>query len=323
METRRLGSLEVSLVGIGTNNFGLAGHLGPKVSAVEIDQARASAIIGAALDAGVTFIDTAEEYGYGQSEEMIGVALGGRRDEAVIATKCNSATSPTPGTGAGVERIVRSAEDSLRRLGTDRIDLFQLHFPDPATPIDETLEAFSRLKEQGKVLEVGCCNFSGAQLDESFDAAARGGWAPFASAQNGYSLLSRRIEDDLVPALRRHGVGLIPYWPLAGGLLTGKYRRGEVPATGTRMSGQPEDQQQRLLSDRNFDRVEPLTAVATERGHTLLELSMSWLAAQDTVASIIVGATSPAQVTANAEAAGWRLDADDLAAVDRALGRPA
>jgi aryl-alcohol dehydrogenase-like predicted oxidoreductase len=321
METRRLGSLDVSLVGIGTNNFGLAGHLGPKVSAVEIDQARATSIIRAALDAGVTFIDTAEEYGYGQSEELIGVALGARRDEAVIATKCNSVTSPTPGTGAGVERIMRSAEDSLRRLGTDRIDLFQLHFPDPNTPIDETLEAFSRLKEQGKVLEVGCCNFSGEQLDESFAAAERGGWSPFASAQNGYSLLSRRIEGDLVPALRRHGVGLIPYWPLAGGLLTGKYRRGEAPAEGTRMSGQSGDQQQRLLSDRNFDRVEPLTAVATERGHTLLELAMSWLGAQDTVASIIVGATSSEQVQANAVAADWQLTADDLAAIDLALAR--
>jgi aryl-alcohol dehydrogenase-like predicted oxidoreductase len=321
METRRLGGLDVSVVGIGTNNFGLAGHLGPKVSAVEIDQPRATSIIRAALDAGVTFIDTAEEYGYGQSEELIGVALGSRRDEAVIATKCNSVTSPTPGTGAGIERIIRSAEDSLRRLGTDRIDLFQLHFPDPQTPIDETLEAFSRLKDQGKVLEVGCCNFTGAQLDESFSAAERGGWAPFVAAQNGYSLLSRRIEDELVPTLRRRGVGLIPYWPLAGGLLTGKYRRGEAPAEGTRMSGQPDAQRDRLLSDRNFDRVEPLAALAAERDHSLLELAMSWLAAQDTVASIIVGATSPDQVEANARAADWVLSADDLAAVDRALGR--
>jgi aryl-alcohol dehydrogenase-like predicted oxidoreductase len=319
METRKLGSLDVSVVGIGTNNFGLSGHLGPKVSAVEIDQPRATSIIRAALDAGVTFIDTAEEYGYGQSEELIGVALGSRRDEAVIATKCNSATSPTPGTGAGIERIMRSAADSLRRLGTDRIDLFQLHFPDAETPIAETLEAFDRLKQQGKVLEVGCCNFSGDQLDESFQSADLGGWAHFVSAQNGYSLLSRRIEGDLVPALRRRGVGLIPYWPLAGGLLTGKYQRGEAPAEGTRMSGQSEDQQQRLLSDRNFDRVEALTAVAAERGHTLLELAMSWLAAQDTVASIIVGATRPDQVEANARAASWALTPDDLAAVDAAL----
>jgi aryl-alcohol dehydrogenase-like predicted oxidoreductase len=316
VERRRLGSLEVSLVGLGANNFGLPDSGGPKVSAVVCDQERTTTIVRAALDAGVNFIDTAEEYGLGQSEEFIGVALGSRRDEAVIATKCNSHTSPTPGRGAGRDRIVRSVEDSLRRLGTDRIDLLQLHFPDADTPIEETLAAFDELVRSGKVLEVGCCNFTGEMLDEAADVAAVGELRPLVSAQNQYSLLSRRAEADVVPAAERHGMGLLPYWPLAGGLLTGKYRRGEAPEAGTRMSGQSDADRARLLDDRRFDRIEPLQALAEERGHTLLELAMSWLAAHDVVRSIIAGATSPAQVASNARAAEWKLTADDLAAVD-------
>ena len=317
MRTRTLGSLQVSVVGLGSNNFGLPEERGgPRVTGTACDQARTTSIVRAALDAGITFIDTAEEYALGQSEEFIGVALASRRDEAVIATKCCSGQSPDPGTGAGADRIVRCAEASLRRLGTDRIDLFQLHFPHPETPIEETLEGFDRLVRSGKVREVGCSNFSAAQVDEAAAASERLGLVQFGSAQNQYSLLSRRAEAELFPALVRHGLGFIPYWPLAGGLLTGKYRRGDEPAPGTRMSSQPADQQARLLSERNFARVEAYESFARERGHTLLELAISFLAAQPVVSSIIVGATSPAQVAANAEASDWLLTTEDLAALD-------
>ncbi|MCU1374168.1 MAG: aldo/keto reductase, partial [Actinomycetia bacterium] len=189
MEHRALGALQVSVIGLGTNNFGLPTAGLPPVGAVVCDQARTTAIVRAALDAGVTFIDTAEEYALGEAESFIGAALGARRDEAVLATKFGSHHSPTPGHGAGAERVVRSVEGSLRRLGTDRIDLLQLHFPDPTTPVDETLEAMDRLVTDGKVREVGCCNFTSPLLDEAADAAAAAGLRPFASAQNPYSIL--------------------------------------------------------------------------------------------------------------------------------------
>jgi aryl-alcohol dehydrogenase-like predicted oxidoreductase len=306
----------VSLLGLGGNNFGLPDSGGPKVSSVVCDQDRTTTIVRAALDAGITFIDTAEEYGFGQSEEYIGKALGSRRDEVVIATKCNSLMSPTPGTGAGAERIVRSVEGSLRRLNTDRIDLLQLHFPDPDTPIGETLEGFDRVIRDGKVLQIGCSNFSAGQIDEAASAAAAGGFTPFASTQEHYNVLNRRVEAEVIPALHRHGMGLVPYWPLSGGVLTGKYRRGEVPDEGSRMSGQSPAELAKILSDRRFDRVEALDRFARHRGHTLLELALSWLAAQDTVTSIIVGSTNPDQIAKNVSALDWQLSTDDLTALD-------
>ena len=316
MRSRSLGSLDVSLLGLGGNNFGFPRDGAPKVSAVVCDQDRTTLIVRSALDAGITFFDTAEEYGLGQSEEFIGRALGVRRDEVVIATKCNSPASPTEGTGAGADRIVRSVEGSLRRLNTDRIDLLQLHFPDPSTPIEETLEGFDRVVRAGKVIQIGCSNFSAGQLDDAAASASAAGYESFVSAQEQYNLLNRRVETSIVPTLRKHGMCLIPYWPLSGGLLSGKYRRGETPAKGSRMSAQPPEELGKILSDRRFDKVEALAAFAQDRGHTLLELALSWLASQDLVASIIVGATTPEQIASNVSAMTWELTKDELEDLD-------
>jgi aryl-alcohol dehydrogenase-like predicted oxidoreductase len=192
----------------------------------------------------------------------------------------------------------------------------QIHFPDPATPIDETLEGFDRVIRDGKVLEIGCCNFSASETEEAALSAARGGHAPFVSAQVQYNLLNRKAEEELIPTLRRHHMALIPYWPLSGGVLTGKYRRGETPAEGSRMSGQSPEQLARILSDRRLDMVESLEQFARDRDHTLTELALSWLAAQDTVATIIAGSTRPEQIAENVRAVNWELTGDDLAALD-------
>ena len=279
METRRIASLEVSVVGLGCNNFG--GRL---------DRQGARSVVAAALDAGVNFFDTADMYGDTRSEELLGEALGARRDQAIVATKFGWRIDDQRH-GAKPAYVRRAVEDSLRRLGTDRIDLYQLHVPDPETPIEQTLAALDELVRGGKVREIGCSNFSAAQLREA-QAAVRPGAACFVSVQNEYSLLQREPERDVLPECERQGLAFLPFFPLASGLLTGKYKRGgEVPAD-TRFAKAP-GLRDRYATPRNEDIVEKLQAFAQARGHTLLELALSWLAARPNVASVIAGATRP------------------------------
>ncbi|HEU0079818.1 MAG TPA: aldo/keto reductase, partial [Longimicrobiaceae bacterium] len=286
--------------GVGCNNFG-----------TRIDEAATRSVVGAALDAGIQFFDTADVYGRGLSEEYLGRALGSRRGEVVIATKFGS-TMDEQRRGARPEYVRRAAEDSLRRLGTDYIDLYQLHRPDPEVPIADTLGALDELVRAGKVREIGCSNFSGELLREA-ESAARGG-ARFVSVQNEYSLLHREPEADVLPECERLGLAFLPYFPLASGLLTGKYRRGEAAPRGTRIT--EGGWRSNVLTDENLERVEGLIGFAEGRGRTLLELAFSWLLARPAVASVIAGATSAAQVRGNAAAAGWELTGEELAAVD-------
>ncbi len=306
---RKLGSLEVSLVGLGCNNFGM-----------RIDEERSAAVVHAALDAGINFFDTADVYGRTRSEQYLGRALGGRRDDVIVATKFVAPVDDDPShAGAGARWVAEAVEGSLRRLGTDRIDLYQQHGPDPNVPIEETLTALDRLVRDGKVREIGNSNFSGAQIDEAESVSQREGLARFVSAQNHFNLLHRDPLQDVVPACVRHGLGVLPYFPLASGLLTGKYRRGEPAPEGTRLSQLPEERASRVMSERNFDLVERLRAFADERGHTILELAFAWLAAQPAMSSIIAGATTPAQVAANVAAVDWRLSDADLVEIDEHL----
>jgi aryl-alcohol dehydrogenase-like predicted oxidoreductase len=309
VEQRRLGPLSVSLVGLGCNNFG-----------TRIDERRTAEVVHAALEAGITTFDTADIYGRGRSEELLGRALRGRRDEAVIATKY---AKPMDGSGdrqgASARWIGTAVEDSLRRLGTDRIDLYQQHEPDPGVPVEETLRALDDLIRSGKVLAIGHSNFSAGQIDQAAEVAASLGLRPFVSAQNELSLVRREALDDVVPACVRHGIGMLPYFPLADGLLTGKYRRGEAPPEGTRLAGVSPERRAQALSDERFDAVERLDAFAVERGHTLLELAFAWLAGLPAMASVIAGATSAAQVRANVAAVTWSLSDADRVTVDGLL----
>ena len=306
METRKLGSLEVTLVGLGCNNFGM-----------RIDEDRSAAVVHAALDAGINLFDTADVYGGTRSEQYLGRALGSRRDEAVVATKFVAPIDDDPShAGAGARWVAEAVEGSLRRLGTDRIDLYQQHGPDPNVPIEETLEALDKLVRAGKVREIGNSNFSGEQIDDAQAVSERNGFARFVSAQNHFNVVHRDPLRDVVPACVRDGLGILPYFPLASGLLTGKYRRGELPPEGTRLSQLPEDRAARVMSDGNFDEVDRLTAFAAERDHTILELAFAWLAAQPAMTSVIAGATKPEQVAANVSAVEWKLSDDDLAQLD-------
>jgi aryl-alcohol dehydrogenase-like predicted oxidoreductase len=307
METRKLGSLEVSLVGLGCNNFG-----------GRIDAAATQAVVDAAIDAGITLFDTADVYGGGgKSEELLGRALGARRDQVIVATKFGMPMGE--GKAGGAPDYVRAACDaSLARLGTDRIDLYQIHAPDQAVPIADTLGALHELVVAGKVREIGCSNFTPEQMDEATQAADAAGSAHFVSVQNELSLL-RGDAGALSEAAARNNLGILPYFPLASGMLTGKYRRGEAPPEGTRLASMPEERRARALSDKAFDRVERLEAFATSKGHTLLELAMSWLAGLPNMASVIAGATKPEQARANAESVAWRLTADERAEVDALL----
>jgi aryl-alcohol dehydrogenase-like predicted oxidoreductase len=307
MHTRPIGSLAVSVVGVGCNNFGRS-----------VDEAGTARVVRAALDAGVTLFDTADIYGGTQSEVLLGRALGERRREAVVATKFGMRVDDAR-RGAHPDYVRRACEDSLRRLGTDVIDLYQLHEPDPSVPIADTLGALDRLVTEGKVREVGCSNFSVAQLREAAAVRTR---AHFVSVQNEYSLLQRAPEHDGVLAeCARAGLAFLPYFPLADGLLTGKYRRGRPLPEGARLSAGTGRAAERL-ADANLARVERLAAVAEARGHSLLELAVAWLLARPAVASVIAGATRPEQVVANAAAAAWQLGPDDLAAVDAAHAGP-
>jgi aryl-alcohol dehydrogenase-like predicted oxidoreductase len=306
METRRIGSLEVSLVGLGCNNFG--GRL---------DAAQSTAVIHAALDAGVTLLDTADVYGGTRSEEIIGDALLGRREGVVLATKFGMPLSEGGG-GAKPAYLRKAVENSLRRLKTDRIDLYQLHRPDPETPVGETLAALDDLVRAGKVREIGCSNFSAAQLGEAA-AAARAGAAWFVSVQNEYSLLARDAEREVLPAASAAGLAFLPYFPLASGLLSGKYRKGQPAPAGTRLGAADGRLSGRFLNDGNLARAEALAAFARAQGHTLLELAFSWLVARSAVSSVIAGATSSEQVRANVAAPSWKLSADELARIDEIL----
>jgi aryl-alcohol dehydrogenase-like predicted oxidoreductase len=307
METRCIGSLTVSLAGLGCNNFGN-----------RLDEPATREVVSAALDAGINFFDTADIYGGTRSEEFLGRALRGRRDRVVIATKFGHEIDAER-RGARAQYVRRAAEDSLRRLGTDRIDLYQLHRPDPAVPIAETLGALDELVRAGKVIEIGCSNFSVAQIREA-EAAVRPGSARFASVQNEYNLLHREPEAGVLAECESAGLAFLPYFPLASGLLTGKYRKGQPPPAGSRL--QSAERYARLLSERNLEVVERLIAFAQSRGHTLLELACSWLASHGAVASVIAGATTPAQVRANARAVDWRLDDDELREIN-AITTPA
>ena len=305
METRRIGSLEVSVVGLGCNNFG--GRL---------DAAATASVVDAALDAGINFFDTADIYGGTKSEEYLGQALGRRRGEIVLATKFGMKVDEHRH-GAGPEYVRQACDDSLRRLDTDYIDLYQLHTPDASVPIADTLGALDELVKAGKVREIGCSNFSPEQLREADDAVKAGG-ARFVSVQNEYSMIHREPEHGVLDACERLGIAFIPYFPLASGLLTGKYRRGQPVPQGARLT---EDRFAGARNDENLDLVERLIAFAEARGHTLLELAFSWLLTRPTVASVIAGATKAEQVQSNASAAGWTLSAQDLAELDGILPR--
>lgn len=307
MQTRRIGTLEVTLVGLGTNNFGMgmpAGNVPP--------------VVGVALEQGINFFDTSDSYG--ESEERLGQALGRRRDEILIATKFGSPVRGQEGTGGAKPDYVKQAcEASLKRLGTDRIDLYQLHRPDPSTPIADTLEALAELVAEGKVREIGCSNFSAAQLREAERAAGDG--PRFASVQNHYNLLNRQDEGEVIPTCAELGTAYLPYFPLASGLLTGKYTRGEAPAEGTRLQrwGQ---RASAMMSEESFDTVDALSVWAGDHGHSLLDLVFAWLAAKPWVASVIAGATKPEQVKANVAASGWQLSPAEAAEVDAIAGSP-
>jgi aryl-alcohol dehydrogenase-like predicted oxidoreductase len=304
METRRIGSLEVSVVGLGCNNFG--GRL---------DAAATARVVDAAQAAGISFLDTADIYGGTRSEEYLGQALQGRRDHVVLATKFGMKVGEGR-QGARPDYVRQALEDSLRRLRTDRIDLYQLHQPDPAVPIADTLAALDEAVRAGKVREIGCSNFTAAQLREA-EGAVRDGAARFVSVQNEYSLLQREPEREVLAECERQGLAFIPYFPLASGLLTGKYRRGRPAPKGSRI--EPGGRFADLLAERNLEVVERLIAFAEARGRTLLELAISWLLARPQVASVIAGATSPEQVAANARAASWQLTSADLAEIDAIL----
>ena len=301
MELRSIGSLRVSVVGLGCNNFGM-----------RIDAEATDRVVAAALDAGVNFFDTADIYGSTKSEEFLGRALGQRRREAVVATKFGMAVDDKR-RGARPDYVRRAADDSLKRLGTDYIDLYQLHQPDPEVPIAETLGAMNDLVKAGKVKEIGCSNFSAEQLNEA-SRATKPAAARFVSLQNEYSLLHREPETNVLPACERLGLAFLPYFPLASGLLTGKYELGKAPPKDSRLSLQWTS---RFTTEKNVRIAEALKAFAASRGHTLLELAMSWLASRPQVASVIAGATSPEQVRANAAAVNWSLTREELAEIDQ------
>jgi aryl-alcohol dehydrogenase-like predicted oxidoreductase len=307
MRFRHLGSsgLVVSVVGLGTNNFGM-----------KLDAEQSYAVTRAALDAGITLFDTADSYG--TSEERLGTALQGARDDVVIATKFGSdvrrrgLTNGEDWDARGSRRYVkRAVESSLRRLRTDWIDLYQLHRPDPSTPLEETLSALDDLVREGKVRYIGSSNFAGWQVADAEWTARTAGYERFVSAQNEYSLLHRDIEDDLVPALEEYGIGLLPYFPLASGLLTGKYRRGADAPEGSRLASRTDE-----LTDAAFDVVERLAAFAEQRSISLLDVAIGGLAAQPAVSSVIAGATSPEQVAANVAAGDWEPSLEELAELD-------
>lgn len=299
MDYRQLGrtGLQVSAIGLGTNNFGR-----------QLDAKATEIVINHALDMGINMIDTANSYSGGRSEEFIGRALKGKRHEAIIATKVSSRVGEGPNMGGNSrQHILTEVENSLRRLGTDYIDLYQIHWWDPDTPIEETLKALNDLISQGKVRYIGCSNFRAWQLCESVWTARASGLASFASVQPRYSMMDREVESELAPFCESYGVAMLPYYPLANGFLTGKYVRGQTAPEGTRLA----DNDRGMFTDENFDVLERLEAFCAERGHTVLELAFAWLLANPNVSSVIAGATKAEQVVGNAKAGSWCLTKEE------------
>ena len=309
MQQRNLGpsGLQVSVVGLGCNNFG-----------GRIDLEASRAVVHKALDVGITLFDTADIYGNsGGSETALGQILGDRRKDIVLATKFGMPMDPDRKlTGASRRYIMSAVEASLKRLKTDWIDLYQLHQPDPRTPIEETLRALDDLVRQGKVRYVGCSNLPSWQVVDALWTSRHNGLASFISCQDEYSLVVREHEHQLIPAMQANGLGLLPYFPLACGLLTGKYKRNAAPPAGTRLANMQQRADQ-YLTQENFGIVEKLTEFAEKRGHTILDLAFSWLAAKPTVTSVIAGATKPEQITQNVSAASWALTPEEIAEIDQ------
>lgn len=311
MEMRKIGSLDVSLLGLGCNNFGM-----------RIQHEASREVINQAVDSGVNYFDTANMYSAGVSEEILGSVLA-NNDSVVIGTKFGHAGSLAEGeVGGHPDVIARSIDQSLTRLGVDCIGHYMIHKPDTETPIAETLGALQGLIDAGKVKELGCCNFSAAQLTEAADAAEANGLTAFATVQNHYSVLTRTPETDgVLEVCAQRGIGFVPYFPLESGLLTGKYRKGADLPEGSRLDAWKDLPHGAIfLSDKAMDGADKLMTYAEGTGHTVLELAMSWLAAQPAVVSIISGATKPQQVVGNAAALGWAMTAAELAAVDALLG---
>lgn len=309
MQYRQLGrsGLWVSVVGLGTNQFG-----------GKVDEKGVAEIIDAALDLGVNFIDTADVYTGGKSEETIGKAIAKRRDQVVLATKVGSRTGDGPNdVGASRRHIIAGVEASLRRLGTEYIDLYQIHRFDPHTPFEETMRALDDLVRSGKVRYIGASNYAAWQLCRANDVAEMRGWTPFISIQPHYHMLERSIEKELVPYCEAFGVGIIPYFPLAGGFLTGKYRRGQAPPPGSR--GEASAYVQQYFTERNFDVIERLEAFAKARGKSVAELAIAWLIARPQVASVIAGVTSVAQLQHNVKASEWELSPEEMQEIEQIL----
>lgn len=310
MEYRQLGNsgLRVSVIGLGTNQFG-----------GKVDQAGVNTIIDGALELGINFIDTADVYTKGRSEETLGIALRAKWGRVALASKVYNPTGEGPNDyGASRYHIINGVEASLKRLQTDHIDLLQMHRYDATTPLDETLRALDDLVSAGKVRYIGASNYSAWQLAEANTLADLRGWTRFVSVQNHYHMFERGLEQDVLPYCRARAVGILPYFPLAGGFLTGKYRRGEAAPAGSR--GESSPYVQRYMTDTNYERVDVLTKWAEARDRTMGELAHAWLLAQPEVSSVISGATSLAQVESNAKAAGWSLTAPELAEVNAILG---
>ena len=309
IEARKLGrtNFEVSAIGLGCNNFGL-----------RTDLRQTRAVVDRALELGVTLFDTADRYGnpVGTSETYLGQVLGARRKSIVLASKFANAMDDSGQMQGASPRYIRIAvEASLKRLKTDWIDLYQFHRADPQTPIEESLGALEDLKRAGKIRHVGCSQFSPAQIREAAAAAKKAGIAGIVTAQNHYNLLKRDMEDDFITALRESGIVFIPFYPLAGGLLTGKYRKDSAPA-GSRFD-KPREQEKRAMGENPWPKLEKLEQLCAARGRSMLELAVNWLLAKPELASVIAGATKPEQIESNVKAVGWKLTAADLAEIDR------
>ena len=302
LEKRKIGALQVSVVGLGCNNFGR-----------RVDEAKTKDVVDAAIDAGINFFDTADIYGATKSEEFLGKALGSRRKNVIVATKFGMEVDEQR-KGAHPKYVKQACEDSLKRLATDFIDLYQLHQPDDTVPIADTLGALNDLVKQGKVREIGCSNFSPEQLKEASDVSAKNNLARFVSVQNEFSLLHRDPEKGVLQACKELNIAFIPYFPLFSGLLTGKYRKGKPLPEGTRIQEGSE-----RLKEENLDTVEKLIAFADGKGHNILKLAFGWLLAHKEVASVIAGATSKEQVRSNAQAPGWNLTEQEMHEVSKIL----
>ena len=307
MENRTIGNLDVSVLGLGCNNFG-----------GKIDAQATDTVVQAALDLGVNYFDTADAYG--DSENLLGRALGRRRDEAIVATKFGSGSAVPEGEVAGsAEWVAKAADRSLRQLGIDVIDHYQMHKPDPTTPIVETLGALQELIDAGKVREIGCSNFTAEMLEEMVKVASENGLTPFATVQNRYSVLTRGPEaDGVLDACRKHNIGFVPYFPLESGLLTGKYRKGAELPSGSRLEEWAElPHGAMFLKEAMFDATEALIDYAESQNRSILELGLSWLVERAEIPSVIAGATTPEQVTANVAACSWTLADEERDAIEK------